>query len=424
MAASTRRSVITGIGVLSAVGTNPATFWENLSAGRTGIKRIQHVDPEQLPFRVAAYISDFDAKKQIDKKMRKALNVMARTVQLGVVAAQLAMENAKMGEGQLDPARFGIEFGASMIASDLDDIARASKISTNCKPGFVDYEIWGAQGLSQIPPLWMLKYLPNMPACHVSIQHNAQGPNNTMTASDVAGILALGEAFRISERGTADFFLVGATESKMNPLSLSRHATFQQLSRKFEHPEKVLRPFDQGRDGTVMGEGAGVLGLEDLEHATKRGAKIYAELLGFASGFDRKKDGEVLGKIILKALKEARVSPEEIDHVNAHGIGTPSADIMEARGIANVFGTRTPVVAYKPNFGTMGAAGGLVELTASILALENGLLPPTLNCENQDPACPIHIHKEGLRPVTKPHFVKISFTDMGQVAVAVLKKPE
>ncbi len=424
MTASAKRSVVTGIGVVTAVGSDTPTLWKNLSAGQSGVRAIRHLDAGNLPYKAVAYVDDFEAKKVIDKKMRKALNTMARTVQMGVVAAQFAMVSAKIGEGQLDPERFGIEFGASMIASDLDDLARASKLSTNCKPDFVDYAAWGEKGLQEIPPLWMLKYLPNMPACHVSIQHNAQGPNNSMTASDVAGMLALGEAIRILERGTADFFLVGATESKMNALSLSRHATFQQLSHRATELEKSLRPFDQGRDGTVMGEGAGVLGIETLEHAQKRGATIHAEVVSFAAGFDRKKDGRVMAKVIRKALKEANITPDDVDHVNAHGIALTAADIMEAKGISEVFGTKTPVVAYKPSFGAMGAAGGLVELTASVLALIHGQLPPTLNCEHQDPACPIRIHRDGLRPVTKPYAVKISFTDMGQTAVVVLKKWE
>src|SRR5436305_2475854 len=169
-----------------------------------------------------------------------------------------------------------------------------------------------------MPPLWMLKSLPNMLACHVSILHNAQGPNNTITETDVASLLALGEAYRILGRDQSDFFLVGGGESKLNPLSLVRQCLFQPLSRRNDAPEKASRPFDRGRDGMVLGEGAGVLVVEELEHARRRGAEIYAELVGFGAAFDRKLNGEGLARAIRAALADAGIGPEDVDHVNAH----------------------------------------------------------------------------------------------------------
>ena len=166
----------------------------------------------------------------------------------------------------------------------------------------------------------MLKYLPNMLACHVSILHNAQGPNNTITESDVASLLALGEAYRILGRDQADFFLVGGAESKINPLSLVRQCLFEPLSRRNDAPEKACRPFDRSRDGLVLGEGAGVLVVEELEHARKRGARIYAEVVGFGAAFDRERNGDGLARAIRAALAEAGIGPDDVDHVNAHGL--------------------------------------------------------------------------------------------------------
>ena len=195
---------------------------------------------------------------------------MARAIQLAVSAAQVALDDSKIDKAKLDPTRFGIEFGAGLLPTELAELGTASQISANCEPNHVDLKAWGEKGLPAIPPLWMLKYLPNMLACHVSILHNAQGPNNSITEGDVASLLALGEACRIIRRDQADFFLVGGADSKLNPLSVVRQCLFGHLSRRNDAPEKASRPFDKHRDGMVIGEGAGVLAVEELEHARRR----------------------------------------------------------------------------------------------------------------------------------------------------------
>src|SRR5205823_4165702 len=198
--------------------------------------------------KIAGEIPDFDAKKYLkEKEHKKSLKVMARTIQLAVCAAQRALDDAAVDKEKLDPTRFGVEFGAGMIATELEELGDAAQTSQNCRPGVVDMERWGEFGLPTIPPLWMLKYLPNMLACHVSIMHNAQGPNNTITENDVASLLALGEAYRIIQRDQADFFLVGGAESKINPLSMVRHSLYEALSRRNDQPEKACRPFDRYR---------------------------------------------------------------------------------------------------------------------------------------------------------------------------------
>jgi 3-oxoacyl-[acyl-carrier-protein] synthase II len=425
MASSSRRAVITGLGIISPIGLDRSSFWNALREGRTGIRAIRSFDASSLPARIGGEIEGFDARNYVEKKERKSLKVMSRSIQLAVAAAQQALDDSGIGRSLLEPTRFGVEFGAGLIASELEELGVASQISANCQPGVVDLEKWGAQGLASMPPLWMLKYLPNMLACHVSILHNAQGPNNTITENEVGSLLALGEAFSILRRDLADYMLVGGADSKMNPLSMVRYSLFLPLSRRNEAPEKASRPFDRGRDGIVLGEGAAVLAVEDLDHARRRGARIYAELAGFGCAFDARRDGSGLARAIRAALAEAGIGPDDVDHVNAQGFSSVEADIWEARGLQQVFGDCRPEVAVfagKSYLGSLGAASNMAELAASLVALENGLLPPTLNYEEPDPRCPIPVAAGQPRPVTRRHVVKVGFTEMGQCAAVVIRK--
>jgi 3-oxoacyl-[acyl-carrier-protein] synthase II len=305
----------------------------------------------------------------------------------------------------------------------LEEIGMAAQVSANCQPGLVDLERWGQQGLASMPPLWMLKYLPNMLACHVSILHNAQGPNNTITENDVAGLLALGEAVRILRRDMSDFFLVGAADSKINPLSLVRHTLFEPFTRRNDAPEKACRPFDRRRDGIVPGEGATVFAVEELEHARKRGARIYAEIVGCGAAFDRDRSGKGMARAMKAALDQAGIQPGDIDHINAHGSSAVEPDIWEARALQQVFGRdKTPVLAVKSYIGNLNAGCSLTEMAASVLALDSDLVPATLNYEEPDPACPLMVIAGEPRPLQRPYALKVSYTELGQCAAVVLRK--
>ena len=425
MAAAARRTVITGLGILSPVGSDPDAFFTGLKDRKSGVRRLTFCDPSALPCQIGGELPDFQPKKVItNREHQKGFRMMARTVQMGLVVAQMAFRDAGLEVGKIDPNRAGVEFGAGMVASELDDLGRASRVGLAGPEGPVSLATWGETGYKEVPPLWMLKYLPNMPSCHASITLDLRGPSNTHTQSDAASLLALGEAYRIIQRDLADVFVVGGTESKMNPLSQTRHNLFQQLSLRNDDPTRAHRPFDRDRDGSVLGEAAGSVILEELEHARKRGAKVYAELMTVASGFDRARNGVVLAKLIRTALERAGATPDEVDHVNAQGLATERSDRWEARAIHDVFGTKTPVWAIKGNIGSSGAAAGAVELIGSVLALHRGELPPTLNCEHPDLECPIHVHADGVRPVTKPYVVTLNFTDKGQLGVAVLRRWE
>ncbi|MFL5340406.1 MAG: beta-ketoacyl-[acyl-carrier-protein] synthase family protein [Gemmataceae bacterium] len=433
MANSPRRVVITGGAAFTPIGTDAAAIWESLRAGRGGVAPIRAFDAARLPCRVAGEIPDFVArtyfsnKDPAEKQMGRSLRLMSRTVQLGLVAAKFAMQDAGLVRGQYDSTRFGVEFGCLMIAVEVDELVPAARAAVASPDAPVNFQEWGARGLDTIEPTWMLKFLPNMPACHVSVLYDLQGPSNSITSGDVASLLALGEALRIIGRGQADAFLVGGCDSRVSQLAYSRNNLFQPLSKRNDEPARACRPFDKDRDGTVLGEGAGVVVLEELEHARKRGAKIRAEVAGFGAAFDARRDGSGLARAIQAALADANIGPEELDHVHAQGYGVPQADHWEAAGIRSALGAaadRVPVFAAKGYIGNLGAAAGIVELFLSLLSLDHGELPSTLNCDSPDPACPVVIHNKGLRTITRPYMLKLGFTDMGQCAAAVLRKWE
>lgn len=425
-AAPARRVVITGLGVVNPLGLTLDSFRQALAEGRSGIRPIKIFDASELTTRIAGEVSDFVAKNYVDKEGRKQLKVMARGIQMAVAGAQLAMQDAGLSKGQLNPERFGVVFGSGLLATELEEIAGAAHVSADPQRGVVDLEKWGSEGIPAIPPLWMLKYLPNMLACHVSIMHNAQGPNNTITEGDVASLLSIGEGMRILQRDAADFMLVGGADSRLNPLSMVRQCLFGHLSRRNDTPEKAARPFERWRDGLVIGEGAGVLALEELEHAKRRGANIHAEVVGFASGCDFKRNGQGLARVMRTALQSADITPDDLDHINAHGMSTVPMDIWEARGLREVFGSTSrpiPVFAAKSYFGSLGAASGSAELIASLVSMRQEQIPATLNYEEPDPECPVHVTRQPQKS-TRPYVLKLGFTDMGQAAVVVCRRWE
>jgi 3-oxoacyl-[acyl-carrier-protein] synthase II len=418
---SQRRVVLTGIGVITPLGQDPASFWDGLHHGKSGIRPISSFDTSPLATRFAGEIVGFDAKKYLGKEGRKQLKVMARAIQFAVAGAQVALDDGKVDKAKLDPTRFGVEFGAGLIASELNELATAADVSRGPAPGVVDLHAWGQKGIPTITPLWMLKYLPNMLACHVSILHDAQGPSNSLTEGDVGSLMALGEAYHVIRRNQADLFLVGGADSKVNPLSMVRQNLFGHLSRRNENPATACRPFDKDRDGLIIGEGAGVLVMEELDHARKRGATIYGEMVGFGAAFDRGMTGRGLARAMRAALAHAGVQPSAVDHVHAHGLGSPRFDAIEATAIAEIFGPRgVPVWGIKGSIGNVGAASGSTELAASLLAMRNRTVPATANHSAADVDCPVTV-TTAARRVEKPYFLKLGFTDMGQCAAIVVR---
>jgi 3-oxoacyl-[acyl-carrier-protein] synthase II len=421
MSRANRRVVITGIGILTSIGMDAQSYWNALVAGQCGVKPITLFDTSPLLTRFAGEITKFEAKGYLSKEGKKSLRVMARPIQLAVVAAQVALDDARVDKSKIDPTRFGTAFGAGLIPSELIELAEASYIATEANAHEPDLKVWGEKGIPAIQPLWMLKYLPNMLACHVSILHNTQGPNNSITEGDVGSLLALGETTRVLKRDQSDLFFVGGADSKINPLSMLRQELFGSLSKQNEAPATALKPYDKRRDGTVIGEGGCVLMAEDLDHAQKRGAGIIGEVVGVGSTFDRGMSGAGLARAMKVALAQAGIAATDVDHVNGFGLGSKTLDAFEARAIHEVFGAAVPVWSVKPNIGHLGAGSALAELAASLLAMKHGILPPTLNHEVPDPECPVQVVTKS-RPIQKPYFIKLAFTEMGQIAAVVCKK--
>jgi 3-oxoacyl-[acyl-carrier-protein] synthase II len=419
-----RRVVLTGIGVVSPLGLGLASFAQALRAGRSGVRAVRSFDASALPVRIGGEIDRFDARAYLEKKDRKQLKMMVRTIQLGVAAARLAVDDSRLDPASIDPARCGVCLGTGTIPGELADLALAASASLDEQTGKIDLRRWGRDAMPTIPPMWMLNHVPNMQACHVSILHNAQGPNNTITQSSAASLLALGEACRIIDRGAAEIMLTGGADTRINPISFLRYSLFSQLSQRNEEPEKACRPFDRQRDGQVLGEGGTLFVLEEREHARRRGARIHAEIVGFGSAFDRGRTGHGLARAVRAAFVHAGIGPGDIDHVNAHAGGSVAEDAWEARGLQEALGdTPVPVLAVKSFMGNLGTGASTTELAASLLALDEGVMPGTLNYDHPDPDCPVSVAREP-RTVTKSCVLKVACTELGQCAAVVVRREE
>jgi 3-oxoacyl-[acyl-carrier-protein] synthase II len=415
---------ITGIGVVSPIGTGREEFWSALLAGRSGVRPIRQFDAVGIPVRFAAEIEDFDPLDFISK--RKSLKLMSRDAQLGLAAASLACRDAGLREGAIDPQRFGVVLGADRNSIDL----------TECQPAYqgclvqqqFDFSRWGNAGMAASYPLLFLKALPNMIASHVAIAQDARGPNNTIHQTDVSALLALGEALRTIERGAADAMIVGAASAQLNPHDYVRRCVMGIHSLRQDDPTKIMRPFDADRNGQVWGEGAAAFILERRSHAEARGATILARVLSCANAAGGKTAADdsqsgALPRAMTLAIARAGLTERGVGHVNAHGLSAVRDDPVEARALADVV-PDAPVFAPKSYFGNLGAASGAVEMAASVLALHAGLVPATLNYERPDPACPVrNIRREAFAPASSTSLL-VNWTWIGQAAAAVLAGPE
>jgi len=387
---SPRSVVVTGVGVVSPIGIGREAFWASLSNCTSGVRTISAFDTSGLPIHIGGEVRDFDPKQYV--RPRKSLKVMSREIQFAFTASDLAMADAGLGPEKCNPDRLGAVFGADMIYCELEEIVEAYRA---CMPnGQFDFSRWGAHALPQMYPLWMLKYLPNMPACHVAIANDARGPCNAHTLGDASSLSAIMEGFHLIERGAADCVIVGGTSCRLHPSCLT-FRSHQWYASWPGRPEEASRPFDASRTGHVPGEGAGAFILEAEEHAHARGANVLARVLSAASRFEpihneRPPKGVAIRASIIAALDSAKIKPADVGHVNAHGYATIPHDRVEANAIHEVLGD-VPVTAPKSFFGNLGAGSGAVEMAASVLSLATGEIPVTLNYERPDPECPIHV---------------------------------
>lgn len=432
---SPRRVVITGLGVISPLGIAHESFWDALAARRSGVTLMPELPAGATPMSFGAPVREFTGAiddfgplaPEQKKAIRKGIKMMCRESQLGVAAAQRALQDASLKAGDYDPERSGVVFGSDYMITEPEDFTAGIE---RCRPnGAFDFSRWAIDGMTQMTPLWLLKYLPNMPASHIAIYNDLRGPNNSLTQREASANLAVGEALRVIQRGHAEMMLAGATGTRIHPMKLVHAVQQEPLATDGVAPERASRPFDRHRTGQVLGEGAGAVILEELEHARRRGATIYAEVVGAssssASGRNFVARRELaLTNAIRGALRDSGATPADVGHVQAHGLSTIGCDHDEAKALQNVFGdalARVPVTAGKSYFGHVGAGSGLLELIAGVLALHHRRLFPILNYETPDPDCPIRAVNDGVTP-SGDSFVNPSVTPQGQSSCVFVRR--
>lgn len=433
-----RRIVITGFGPVSSIGTGAEAFWSSLAAGAVGVGRIEAFDASGFRTQIAGEIRDVKCRDHVPKTYRKSTKVMARDIELAVIAADCAVRHAGLttkgidpDNVQVEPTRMGVNIGAGLICADLTELAGAFSAAT--VDGTFDLGAWGQEGMTHLTPLWLLKYLPNMLACHVSIIHDAQAPSNTITCAEASGLLALAEACETIGRDMADVCLAGGAESKLNAMGLLRQGLAGRLTESHnDDPAGAVRPYDASRDGMVIGEGGGVVVLEELAHARNRGATIYGEILGSASGCSLgdlhgiEADGQTVGQVVREALEEASVEPGDLDLVVGFGAGLPLFDRAEANGLRSALGDhadRIPVFSNKGQIGCCGAGAGALDMITAVQIMDEAVVPAVVNCDTVGEDCPIC-------PVTGSAVASSPSTALvvgyalggGQVAAMVIRK--
>ena len=402
------RVVITGLGSVSALGIGAEALWKGLVEGRAALGPVQAFDASGFPCRLAGEVKDFAVKDFVPKSYRKATKVMARDTELAVAAAKLAVEDAGLttrgtGEDVADTAltypaaRLGCNIGAGLIAAETEEMSQAMVTSVDERGGFSlakwgggTGESGGGQRMEALTPLWLLKYLPNMLACHVTIIHGAEGPSNTITCSEASGLLSIGESMRIIERGAADICFSGSAESKVNPMGLLRMDYGKRMARvpaDEADGSRIVRPYDPNATGGVIGEGGGIVMLENADTAKKRSAKVYAEIVGFGGGqsdpwYSAGADDEGLRSAIENALEDAGIKPEQISCIVPQASGVPLMDTAEAGALRAVFGQRLgeiPLVTIQPNIGNCVAGASGLQMVVGALCLKHQTLPARIH---------------------------------------------
>ena len=408
-----RRVVVTGIGVVTPLGIGKDAFWEGIANGRSGVRRITRFDASDLTCQIAAEVPDFEPLDYIDRKDARRMD---RFTQFAVAAAALALADAGLDEHVPLGERAGVLIGSGVGGIETLE-AQAVTLVT--------------KGVSRISPFFVPMMIADMAAGQVSIQFGAKGHNACTVTACSSGAHSIGDAFRVIQRGDADIMISGGAEAPLGKLAMGGFCSAKTLSTRNDEPERASRPFDAGRDGFVMGEGSGIVILEELEHALSRGAKIYAELAGYGATGDAyhittpAPEGEGAARAMLAALKDAGLSIEDVDYINAHGTATKYNDFFETVAIKRVFGqwaASVPISSTKSMIGhLLGAAGG-VELIASLLAMEHNLIPPTINYEEPDPDCDLDYVPNTARPKELNVVMSNSFGFGGHNAVLVAKK--
>jgi len=408
-----KRVVITGLGAITPVGTGKDKFWQALVAGQPGIGPITRFDAGEMAVRFAGEVKDFDPGAFFDRKEARRMD---RFTQYAVAAARMAVEDAKLDLEKEDRDRIGVIFATGI--GGMETFEEQTRVLLE-------------KGPNRVSPFFVPMMIANMAAGQISINLGVRGVNFTVVNACASGANAIGEAFRTLQRGDADVIITGGSEASVTPLTVAGFAAMKALSTRNEEPEKASRPFDRGRDGFVLGEGAGVMVLETLEHAAARGARIYAEVAGYGCTADAyhitapAPDGAAASRAMALALQDAGLQPADIDYINAHGTSTELNDRQETLAIKKVFGDhayRLAISSTKSMTGHLLGAAGAIELVATALTVYTGVIPPTINYEEPDPDCDLDYVPNVARERQVSAAISNSFGFGGHNVAVVLRK--
>jgi len=409
-----RRVVVTGIGCVSPLGIGVDETWKGIVEGRSGITRITKFDASNLPSQIAGEVKNFKPQDFMPEKLVYRVDTF---IQYAIASARMALEDAKLVDVELGE-RAGVIIGVGM--GGVGQVEHYTRILDE-------------RGYKRVTPFFIPMIIPNMPAGQVAILFGAKGPNLAVCTACAAGNHAIGEAYRMLKSGLIDIAICGGTESLITPLTVAGFSVMKALSTRNDEPEKASRPFDAKRDGFVIAEGSGILVLEELTQAQKRGAKVYAELIGYGATCDAyhmtapSPDGEGAETCMKLALEDANIAPTEVDYINAHGTSTPLNDVAETKAIKKVFGEhayKLMVSSTKSMTGhLLGGAGGL-EAVITVKALETGIVPPTINLEEPDPECDLDYVPNQARRANIKVAMSNAFGFGGTNACLVFKKWE
>jgi 3-oxoacyl-[acyl-carrier-protein] synthase II len=411
----TRRVVVTGVGLVCALGIGTDESWKNLVAGVSGIGPITHFDPSAFDCKIAGEVKNFDPFRWIEKK---ELKKMGRFIQLALASADAAVKHADWKPEQSNLEEVGVYISSGIGGFDIIEREHGKLL-------------FG--GPNKISPFFIPSAIVNLASGHVSIRYGAKGPNSATATACSASAHAIGDSFKIIERGAADMMICGGTEATITPMGVGGFASMKALSTRNDDPATASRPFDADRDGFIVGEGAGILILESLEHATRRNAPILAEIVGYGMSGDAYhitqpvENGDGAFRVMRAALKDAKLSADDISYVNAHGTSTPIGDVIETTAMKRLFGERAinkklPVSSTKSMTGhLLGGAGGL-EAGISVLALRDQILPPTINQFHPDPKCDLDYVPNVARKATVDYALSNSFGFGGTNAALIFKR--
>ncbi|WP_418790092.1 beta-ketoacyl-ACP synthase II [Phosphitispora sp. TUW77] len=410
-----KRVVVTGIGMVTSIGTGKDKFWDSLINGRSGIVPISRFDASELPSRIAGEITDFDPLNYLDKKEARRMD---RCTHFAIAATEIALDDAGIQPGKLEGERVGIMLGSGV--GGIETVENQARVLIEKGPG-------------RISPFFVPMMIVNIAGAQVAIRYGFKGPNMTSVSACASSSNSIGEAFRLIQRGEVDAMVTGGTEAPIIPLSMAGFCSMKALSTRNDVPEKASRPFDKERDGFVMGEGAGMLILESLDHALARNARIYAELVGYGVTCDAyhitasDPEGEGASRAMEIALSDAGVEPGEVDYINTHGTSTPVGDISETKAIKKLFREYTKDIAIsstKSMTGHLLGAAGAIETIICSLAITNSIIPPTINYEYPDPECDLnYVPNKAIRRNVNVA-ISNSFGFGGHNATVVVKKYE